>query len=237
MAKTLQSWLAVGCLAACFVILSTCAYLLLRDGSTASLALKATAQNAARASATLDRTATALEAKVNAVDMAKVDQSLQNVQQLTARAARASGDVASITGDVQENWPIIKEAATLMWQHADNTLGHVDVATLDYQQRQKDIAVQTVASMKAIETLATDPNGLSGASSELRKFIAGPLTFATNNAGELENTVNTSVGHFDSRFLAPYTGSHPGLHTTISIGKSLLGLPETGYYMKGIMGK
>jgi hypothetical protein len=237
MAKTLQSWLAVGCLAACFVILSTCAYLLLRDGSTASLALKATAQNSAKASATLDRTATALEAKVNALDMGKVDQSLQNVQQLTAQAAAITADGKYIADDVKSNWPIVNEAATLMWQHADNTLGHVDVATLDYQQRQKDIAVQTVASMKAIETLATDPNGLSGASSELRKFIAGPLTFATNNAGELENTVNTSVGHFDSRFLAPYTGSHPGLHTTISIGKSLLGLPETGYYMKGIMGK
>lgn len=237
MAKTLQSWLAVGCLAACFVILATCACLLLRDGSTASLALKATAQNAAKASATLDRTATALEAKVNAVDMAKVDQSLQNVQQLTAQVAAITADGKYIADDVKSNWLIVKEAATLMWQHADNTLGHVDVATLDYQQRQKDIAVQTVASMKAIETLATDPNGLSGASSELRKFIAGPLTFATNNAGELENTVNTSVGHFDSRFLAPYTGSHPGLHTTISIGKSLLGLPETGYYMKGIIGK
>jgi hypothetical protein len=237
MAKTLQSWLAVGCLAACFVILATCACLLLRDGSTASLALKATAQNAAKASATLDRTATALEAKVNAVDMAKVDQSLQNVQDASRNINRATSDFRAILGDVAANMPKINKGIFDLWKHTDRTLGHLDFATQQEQSQQTDIAAHTIASMDAIKALATDPNGLSGASSELRTFIAGPLTFATNNAGELENTVNTSVGHFDSRFLAPYTGSHPGLHTTISIGKSLLGLPETGYYIKGIIGK
>ena len=85
-----------------------------------------------------------------------------------------------------------------------------------------DAAMQPFPELEKSLTRTSDATGA---------YINGPLTFATDNAGQLEDTTNTAIGHFDARFLAPYNGKHPRWHTALSVGKGLIGAASTGIYM------
>ena len=153
--------------------------------------------------------------KVGATDVTPLARALHNVEKITA-------DGAQLTGHIVDNQDLIDGAAAVLWQHIDNTVGHVDVATLQEQKQQADIAAQSIRSMQAIERLATDPNGLAGVSYALRQFIAGPLSYATSNVGEFAGTLNTAGMHIDRRWLAPYSGPHPVAHKFGVVGKDAL---------------
>jgi hypothetical protein len=137
---------------------------------------------------------------------------------------------------------------TMAVDHVDDGLVKASDA-LAVSKAKADLAIDAYASLPAhINPLldstkaATDSipptmRGLSDLTGDFHKYLNGPLTFATQNAGELEDTTNTAVGDFDARFLAPYTGAHPKVHAVVGVGRGILGLAEPGYYTKGILGK
>ena len=46
----------------------------------------------------------------------------------------------------------------MLWQHLDNTIAHLDTATLKEQQQQTDIAEATKQGFKDLSALMTDPD-------------------------------------------------------------------------------
>jgi hypothetical protein len=61
----------------------------------------------------------------------------------------------------------------------------------------------------------------------LDSFLNGPLTFATNNAGEFEDTINLTVDQGRKRWVAPYSGNHPKAHAIWGVTSGLIGTGAT----------
>jgi ABC-type transporter Mla subunit MlaD len=141
------------------------------------------------------------------------------------------------------------DAATGTISKAGKLVAHVDADVTKAEKpaaetKQKiDAAIDAYASVPprlnaALEPLPAFEHSLTNTSDALGNFINGPLVAtAAKNIGDLAGNSATMVGDFDRRFLAPYSGNHPKIHTTLAIGKGLLGLTEPGYYTKGILGK
>ena len=70
--------------------------------------------------------------------------------------------------------------------------------------------------------------GLNSAAAEMTAYIHGPLTFATMNAGELEDTTNTTLDQARKRWVAPYSGQHPTRHKFAVAGQDGLQLIGIG---------
>ncbi len=68
--------------------------------------------------------------------------------------------------------------------------------------------------------------GLTNVSVEMATYIHGPLTFATDNAGELEDSVNLTVDQGRKRWVAPWDGSHPFKHYA-GVGMGYVGIGAT----------
>ena len=141
------------------------------------------------------------------------------------------------------------DAATGTITKAGTLVSHVDADVTKAEKpaaetkRKIDAAIDAYASVPprlnaALEPLPAFEHSLTNTSDALGNFINGPLvSTAAKNIGDLAGNSATMVGDFDKRFLAPYSGNHPKIHTTLAIGKGLLGLTEPGYYTKGILGK
>lgn len=77
-----------------------------------------------------------------------------------------------------------------------------------------------------LESLAKASDSVSPAMNGLTNYVNGPLTFATSNAGELEDTTNTAVGHVDAHWLKPWDGTHPYRHYA-GVGLGYIGIGAT----------
>lgn len=60
-----------------------------------------------------------------------------------------------------------------------------------------------------------------------RNFLNGPLTFATSNAGELEDTVNLTVDQGRKKWVAPCSGKHCKLRAFGNTALSVVGVGAT----------
>ena len=95
---------------------------------------------------------------VKAIKVAPINKALQNVQLATANIVAVTGDAKFATGDIRDNWDVIKEGVVLSWGHLNDILGHVDVATLAEQKQQKLMADAALENMKELKKLIADPD-------------------------------------------------------------------------------
>jgi uncharacterized protein YoxC len=82
---------------------------------------------------------------------------------------------------------------------------------------------------QAVDNFAEDADTLNVfiADPANAKLRAAATDFLISYAG-LGKTVNTTTGHIDKRFFAPYDGNHPKWHEALSITTGLLGLGSKG---------
>jgi uncharacterized protein YoxC len=193
--KALCWWLGVACFAALFVTLCAVAVLCVtpavhvrewsaRVGETLK-PLPLAAQNVQDATQAAKDTVGLAREKVYAVDVRPVNQALGNVRDITA-SVKGYSDAAS------ENQALIEEAGVLLWQHVDNTVGHVDKATLDAQGQQANITRETNAVLsKTGDTLDA-----------LQPTVQHLNTF-TDQASQAMAHVNNSAAVADHVITAP----------------------------------
>jgi hypothetical protein len=126
-----------------------------------------------------------------------------------------NGVVSDVRGTVKQSTLTLAEAQTAI-QAVETIPPHINT-----------LADQVTTSLIPMPSAL---RGLTNVSAEIATFIHGPLTFATNNAGKLEDTANTSLGHVDRRWLAPWDGTHPFRHymgATLGTGLQLGNLGAT----------
>jgi hypothetical protein len=114
--------------------------------------------------------------------------------------------------------------------------GTVKQATLTLAEAQKAIAeVETVPAhlnpvadnlAKALVPVPSTLQGLSSVSAEMAAYIHGPLTGLTGNLSELADTTNTTEGHIDKKYFAPWNHKNPFGHY-LGIGLNYAGLGAT----------
>jgi hypothetical protein len=78
----------------------------------------------------------------------------------------------------------------------------------------------------ALDNVGAGVTRLANFTGAAQTYLEGPLTFATNNAGELEDTSNTTLGHIDHKYFAPWDHKNPVGHYT-NIGLGYVGLGAT----------
>ena len=114
--------------------------------------------NAQDASANIDGVTVIARQKASQIDVEPINASLRNVQAVTGNLKRASGHLATVAGQMEDREPYVEGATVMLWQHLDNTIAHLDTATLKEQQQQTDIAGATVQGMKDLSALMTNPD-------------------------------------------------------------------------------
>jgi hypothetical protein len=77
-----------------------------------------------------------------------------------------------------------------------------------------------------LDSLAKASDSVSPAMNGLTNYVNGPLTFATSNAGELEDSVNLTVDQGRKRWVAPWDGTHPYRHYA-GVGLGYVGIGAT----------
>ena len=125
------------------------------DGILASQQRSAVSQETAMfnlAAVTLD-----VRRKVAMVDVQPVNAALQDLRAAASHIRTITMVGAQYAKDAGDNRELIEESGVLFWQHMDNTVGHVDVATLQEQAQQKAIADATVQGFHDLDALVTDP--------------------------------------------------------------------------------
>ena len=102
------------------------------------------------------------------------------------------------------------------------------------------------ASSGTITQLGETASSLTDLSASIRTQIESPentklrdsATAFLQSYTALGNGLTTATGHIDARFFAPYSGTHPKLHTFWNFTSGALGLGaragEAGYYGVGV---
>jgi len=119
--------------------------------------------------------------------------------------------VSDVRGTVKQSTLTLAEAQTAI-QAVETVPPHINT-----------LADQVTTSLIPLPSTL---QGLTNVSAEMATFIHGPLTFATNNAGELMDTTNTTESHIDKKFLAPWDHTHPFGHY-LGVGLNYAGFAAT----------
>lgn len=120
-----------------------------------------------------------------------------------------------------------------------------DAATrrLDSLQSEQDRADALIAAYATIPprvnaALAPLPElqlSLARTSDSAAAFLSGPASTLATKAGDLSGNAAAMTGHIDSKFFAPWDGSHPFRHRVGQALKFAIGLAEPAYYSVGIL--
>jgi paraquat-inducible protein B len=130
--------------------------------------------------------------KVKAVDLQPLNASLRNVQRVT-------GDAAFVTSQVRDRYPIIEGAMAMLWQHVDNTVAHIDTATTDEKEQQKNIAEQTKTTL---QQTATTLQRVGQLAEDLRPVASYADTFMAAAASTMQHGDHVAA-HYDTVLTAP----------------------------------
>jgi hypothetical protein len=150
--------------------------------------------NAQDASENIDGVTVLVRQKASQIDVQPVNAALRNVQAITGNLKLASGHIATVAGQIEDREPYVEGGAVMLWQHLDNTIAHLDTATLKEQQQQTDIAEATVQGMKDLSALMTNPD------------IKMAISHVNGTAANLESTtghVDHVAAHYDHELTAP----------------------------------
>jgi hypothetical protein len=82
-------------------------------------------------------------------------------------------------------------------------------------QAKAETAMDQVSNWRVnplLDSLKSATDSIPPTMNGLTSYVNGPLTFATNNAGELEDTLNLTVDQGRKRWVAPWDGTHPFKH-------------------------
>lgn len=137
----------------------------------------------------------------------------------------------------------IRKSAEMSIQSSDellDTLGSTNAMIGDIKRQADDILPKAGDTLVKLGGTADAASAtiiqLGTASEAVTGFINRPaLDQAIKNVSLLAGNSAQATHDFDVKFLAPYTGLHPKLHTAITIGRGILGLSEPAYYTKGVL--
>jgi hypothetical protein len=132
-------------------------------------------------------------------------------QQLTAWDNRGAILFNNLNGTVSDARATVKQS-TLTLVEAQKAIATVETVPEHINGLTDQMKVSLIPLPSTLQGLTNASNGFANVSGEMATYIHGPLTFATNNAGELEDTTNTTLSHADQRWIAPWDGSHPFKH-------------------------
>lgn len=224
MVTKIQEWLFTGCLACCLVILGSGAYVTVWYGLQSAASVQRATSDLTMITASVHRTSMVVEAKVNELDMGKVDDSLRLAKQSLSNVAAITADGKHIADDVKSNWPIIKEAGAITWQHGNDVLGHLDIATLAEQEQQKEIATLTAQNLRASKRTIDDFDGV----------ITDPnIPLAVSHVTAAAQSVQGMAD--DGKAIADYYKKI--LLTPKKWWQKITTILETAYYGRGALGK
>ena len=132
-------------------------------------------------------------------------------QQLTTWDDRGTTLFANVNGGISDARATVKQS-TLALSEVQKAIAEVETVPSHINGVADQVKISLIPLPATLQGLTNASNGFTNVSGEMATYIHGPLTFATNNAGELEDTTNTTLGHADKRWIAPWDGQHPFRH-------------------------
>jgi hypothetical protein len=132
-------------------------------------------------------------------------------QQLSTWDDRGTTLFTNVNGGISDMRATVKQS-TLTLAEAQKAIVSVETVPPHINDLTDQVKIALLPLPSTLQGLTNASNGFANMSGEMSAYIHGPLTFATNNAGELEDTTNTTIGHADKRWIAPWDGSHPFKH-------------------------
>lgn len=155
--------------------------------------------NAQVASANVAGITATVGTKAAQIDVQPLNGAFRNVQAITRNVVGITGDVKAVTGEVNTNLPIIEEGAVLLWQHVDDTVGHLDVATKDERAQQKQLAEDTSITLQQTrETVAQ----IGQLAKDLRPVASHADTFMASAANTMQSGEHVAK-HYETIITAP----------------------------------
>ena len=132
-------------------------------------------------------------------------------QQLDVWDARGTTLFNNVNGTITDARSTIKQSTQTMAE-ATTAIKAVESVPTHLNEVADQVRASLIPLPDTLKGLTNASNGFASVAVEMATYVHGPLTFATNNAGELADTVNTATVHVDHRWLAPWDGSHPFKH-------------------------
>jgi len=132
-------------------------------------------------------------------------------QQLTLWDTRGTLLFDNVNGGVSDIRGTIKQSTATLAE-AQKAVAEVETVPSHINGVADQVKISLTPLPATLQGLTNASLGFANISEEAAAYIHGPLTFATNKAGELEDTTNTTLGHADKRWIAPWDGKHPFRH-------------------------
>ena len=139
-------------------------------------------------------------------------------QQLSAWDERGAELFRNVDGAVTDARATVKQS-TLTLAEAQKAIAEVETVPAHLNPVADNLA-------KALIPVPSTLQGLSSVSAEMAAYIHGPLTGLTGNLSELADTTNTTEGHIDKKYFAPWNHKNPFGHY-LGIGLNYAGLGAT----------
>jgi hypothetical protein len=130
----------------------------------------------------------------------------------------ANGGISDIRSTVKQSTATLAEAQQAI-KSVETIPSHINGLA-------DQVTIALVPVPSTLQGLTNASNGFANVSSEMSSYVHGPLSKLTLNLSDLTVTTNTTEGHIDKKFFAPWDHKNPFGHY-VGIGLNYVGMGAT----------